>query len=91
VANRPGLLAAPELHPSLTSVLPILFDSQVGAGDAPGSLSMKALLSALSKEVGAMSAVTSPQAPDRTLNLINRFLLTESAELVTLPALPAPR
>ena len=81
-----GLLAAPELHPSLTSVLPILFDSQVGAGDAPGSLSMKALLSALSKEVGAISAVTSPQAPDRTLNLINRFLLTESAELVTLPA-----
>ncbi len=80
-----GVLGAPELHSSLTAVLPILVDSQLGAGDAGGALALKSLLSAASKEVGAMTAVSSPQASDRTLNLLNRFLFTESPELATLP------
>jgi hypothetical protein len=81
-----GLLTAPMLHESLLAVLPVLSDSQPGAGDASGAAALKALLTATSRELGAVTAVARPQAPDRTLNLLNRFLLSESSELLTLPA-----
>jgi hypothetical protein len=74
-----GLLAAPMLHESLLAVLPVLSDSQPGAGDARGAPALKALLTVASREVGAVTAVARPQAPDRTLNLLNRFLFSESS------------
>ncbi len=81
-----GLLATPDLHASLTAVLPVLVDSSLGGGDASGAPALRAFLDAASREVSTITAVATPQAPDRTLNLLNRFLFTESAELLTLPA-----
>lgn len=81
-----GILATPGLHDSLTSVLPIVVESSVGASDAPAQAALSLLLQASQQELATIQAVPSPQAPDRTMNLLQRWLFTESAELVTLPA-----
>lgn len=75
-----------DLYASLSATLPVLWPSTDGAGDAPGAAERTALFAALSREVAAATATANPAAPDRTLNLALRFLLTENAELRTLPA-----
>jgi len=81
-----SLLGAPELHSSLVAVLPLLADSTVDVHDAKAASAVSSLLFAISREMLAASVSPVPQSPDRTLNLVHRFLFTESPELVTLPA-----
>lgn len=83
-----GILTTPRLHESLTAILPIAADSFFGAADASGQAALSSLLRASQRELAAVEAVPSPQAPDRTVNLLQRWLFTESPELVTLPAGP---
>lgn len=82
-----GILDTPGLHDSLTAILPLIAESSVGAADAQGRAALSSLLRASQRELAALETVPSPQAPDRTVNLLHRWLFTESPELVTLPAL----
>jgi len=81
-----GLLNLPDLYATANVALPLFFAESDGAGEAPGSQARLALFSALSREVAGAQAVPNPAAKDRTLSLALRFLLTENAELRTLPA-----
>lgn len=80
------LLDYSDLYASLSATLPVLWPSTDGGSDAPGSAERLALFAALGREVTAATAVAKPAAPDRTLALALRFLLTENDELRTLPA-----
>lgn len=67
------------------TVLPLLWPSTPGGSDAAGSDGRKALLRAVSRELALMTKVPDVGQKDRTARLTSDFLLSESAELRTLP------
>ena len=81
-----GLLADPQLPGNLSAALPALWPSSDAAADAPGATGRSLLFAGLARGLGAATAVPSVSAPDRSARLLTRLMLTESPDLVTLPA-----
>lgn len=81
-----ALLDYPELHGTLTTVLPALAASAPGVDDAPAAAAQSALTTALSYELRAATAVAKPADPERTHKLTLDLLFSTDAELKTLPA-----
>ncbi|HNN96680.1 MAG TPA: hypothetical protein PKI03_30635 [Pseudomonadota bacterium] len=80
-----GLLDVKDLYTSLNQMLPLLYPDATAALDA-SAVPRRQLYPALFREMAATTAVPDVHASDRTLRLGLNFLLSEYAELRTLPA-----
>lgn len=81
-----AVLDYPDIWSVGTAVLPRLWPSTPGGTDAPGSDGRRALLRAVARELGGVTPVADVRQKDRTGRILSDFLLTESAELRSLPA-----
>lgn len=81
-----AVLDYPDIWSVGTAVLPRLWPSTPGGTDAPGSDGRRALLRAVARELGQVVPVADVRQKDRTGRILSDFLLTESAELRSLPA-----
>lgn len=82
-----GLLAITDLYRGLNQTLPLLYPDVNAAADVdPNTWPRRRLYAALSRELGAATPVPDVYAADRTLRLGLNVLLSQYAELRTLPA-----
>ena len=81
-----GLLELPGLYTGLNQALPLLYPDAGAAADIdPESWARRRLYTAISREMAATATVPDVHAADRTLRLGLNLLLSQYAELRTLP------